>query len=285
MEVVAEQKTGKLTEEQIKELKERKALQKEEKAEESKAKKEQKEQEQKQAQERKKKMAFNRQINYFIMRYMWQVIRGRSAEESIYLAFNMSRERYTRILETGKVGYGKNEVTFLWEKTGIPQEIFTGETRFTFPDKQGNDMITEQEWERLFEFREMRRIKRADMNAKDTRGALKDADRADYNQSQSDYKKAERAIEEKLQKAPRKGDSPFQRLCSFLKNGYGSRLEVLQEVKQALARIKVTLLDECSKSELQELYQALEQKKKMVNAVFVYRGLKGNFKKEGSKRK
>lgn len=281
---MTEQKTGKLTEEQIKELKERKALQKEEKAEESKAKKEQKEQEQKQARERKKKMAFNRQINYFIMRYMWQAIRGRSAEESIYLAFNMSRERYTRILETGKVRYGKNEVTFLWEKTGIPQEIFTGETRFTIPDEQGNK-ITEKEWEDLFELREMRRIKRAYMKNMETKGRLKEEDRTDYNQSQSDYKKAERDIEKKLQEDPGKGDSPFQRLCSFLKNGYGSRLEVLQEVKQALARIKVTLLDECSKAELQQLYKVLDQKSRMINAVFVYRGLKGDFKKDGSKRK
>lgn len=275
---MAEQKTGKLTEQEIKELKERKELQKEEKAEESKARKEQKEQEKKQAQERKKKMAFNRQINYFIMRYMWQAIRGRSAEESIYLALDMSRERYTRILETGKVGYGKNEVTFLWEKTGIPQEVFTGKIRFTFPDKQGNDTITEAEWRSLFELREIRKIKKADTRANELRGELTDADRADYNQAQSEYKKAEKAIEEKLQKAPRKGDAPFQRLCSFLKNGYGSRLEVIQEVKQALARIKVTLLDECSKSELQELQKALTQKAKTVNAVLVYRGLKGDLK-------
>lgn len=280
-----EQKTGKLTEQEIEELKEKKALQKEEKAEESRARKEQKEQEKKQEQERKKKMAFNRQINYFIMRYMWQVIRGRSAEESIYLAFDMSRERYTRIIETGKVGYGKNELAFLGGKTGIPQKIFTGEIRFTFPDKQGNDTITDAEWKRLLELREIRKTKRADMKAKESRGTLTDADRADYNQSQSEYKEAEKAIEEKLQKAPRKGDSPFQRLCSFLKNGYGSRLEVIQEVKQALAHIKVTLLDECSKSELQQLCQVLERKQKMVNTVFDYRALKGDFKNDTPKRK
>lgn len=246
--------------------------------EEKKAREEKKTQEQDKKAAERNEQEKNRKINFFIMRYMWQAIRGRSAEESIYLAFNMSRERYTRILETGKVGYGKNEVTFLWEKTGIPQEIFTGEIRFTFPDKQGNDTITDVEWKRLFDLREMRKTKRAGMKAKESRGTLKDADREDYNQSQSEYKEAERAIEEKLQKAPRKGDSPFHRLCSFLKNGYGSRLEVLQEVKQALTRIKVTLLDECSKSELQELHKALTQKAKTVNAVFVYRGLKGDLK-------
>lgn len=113
---------------------------------------------------------------------------------------------------------------------------------------------------------------------KDGAGA-EDTDRKAYEQVNSDYKKAEGEIESKLARVPRKGNTAFQRFCSFLKNGYGSRLERLQEVKQTVGQVGFTLLDECSKTELEELYRALTQKAKMVNAVLLYRGARGDFKK------
>ena len=47
----------------------------------------------------------NMQINYFVMRYMWQLIRGRSKTETIYNEFDMSRVRYTRILNAENVRF------------------------------------------------------------------------------------------------------------------------------------------------------------------------------------
>ena len=53
---------------------------------------------------------FNRQVNYLIMRYMWQQYhrKGTNNTETIYDVFNTSRERYTRIINTGVVRYKKN---------------------------------------------------------------------------------------------------------------------------------------------------------------------------------
>ena len=96
------------------------------------------------------KKQFNRRVNYFIMRYMWQVIHGRSRGDgdTIYDAFNTSRERYTRIINTGVVRYGRNELADLQQITGLRKEIFTGEERFICPYKgeNGEVQITEQDW-------------------------------------------------------------------------------------------------------------------------------------------
>lgn len=73
---------------------------------------------------------FNRQINFFIMRYMWQVICERNPDDTIYKAFQTSRERYTRIINTGVVRYGKGELDSLSQITGLRKEIFLGEVRF-----------------------------------------------------------------------------------------------------------------------------------------------------------
>lgn len=78
---------------------------------------------------------FNRQVNYFIMRYMWQVICERNPEDTIYKAFHTSRERYTRIINTGIVRYAKGELDSLSQITGLRKEIFLGEVRFNCPYK------------------------------------------------------------------------------------------------------------------------------------------------------
>ena len=118
---------------------------------------------------------FNRQINYFIMRYMWQVICGRNPNDTIYMAFHTSRERYTRIINTGVVRYAKGELDSLSQTTGLKKEIFSGEVRFNCPyevkkkpiqekQKTGKKQepekemkeITEKEWQDLFQWREVR---------------------------------------------------------------------------------------------------------------------------------
>ena len=248
--------------------------------EEKKAREEKKAQEQAKKAAEKKEQEKNRKINFFIMRYMWQAIRGRNADESIYLAFNMSRERYTRVIETGTVRYGKKELDFLKAKTGIPKEIFTGEKRFAFPNKKGEEMISDVDWDKLFNLRDKRKKKRASLADGTSRnGQIVEKDKVDYKNASEQYKEIKTGIEKILREYPREGEMPFHRLCSFLKNGYGSRLETLQEIGQALAHINVALLDECTKVELENLSRVLAKSEQIVTAVLTYRNLKNDFQK------
>ncbi len=96
--------------------------------------------------------------------------------------------------------------------------------------------------------------------------------------AKENFKVIEKQVEEQIKKATRKGDTSFHRLCTFLKNGYGIRLERLQDVYSALNYMGFDLLNECSKAELNQLVKALSQKMKMVNAVLLYRGVRGDFK-------
>ena len=88
----------------------------------------------------------NRQINYFIMRYMWQVVCKRGTGR-IYEAFGMSRERYTRIINTGKVRLGKAELSSLQQRTGLREEVFTGAIRFdcSYMVEKGNKLLCANE--------------------------------------------------------------------------------------------------------------------------------------------
>ena len=152
---------------------------------------------------------FNRQINYFVMRYMWQVVCGRSAryaDDTIYNAFSTSRERYTRIINTGIVRYKKEELETLYRKTGIPTEIFTGEKRFECPynkETEAGKDISESDWKKLFASREK----------KDQEEEQQEAGKAE------DRKKIQKAICEKLDKVPRNDieNWSFYCLCFYLK--------------------------------------------------------------------
>ena len=88
-------------------------------------------------------------------------------EDTIYKAFHTSRERYTRIINTGVVRYGKGELDSLSQITGIRKEIFLGEVHFSCPyelekqDTAGKKSIekgeiTDEDWKRLFQWRKVR---------------------------------------------------------------------------------------------------------------------------------
>lgn len=95
----------------------------------------------------------NRQINFLIMRKMWQTIRGRakkgSEDQTIYAAFHMSRERYTRIIRGEAVRFSKGELERLMRETGVRSDIFEGITAFEF------EAISLKDWKKLFELREV----------------------------------------------------------------------------------------------------------------------------------
>ena len=97
-------------------------------------------------------MVLNRQINFLIMRKMWQDIRGRAkrgeaGKETIYHAFGMSRERYTRAINGEPVRFSQKELRDLMLKTGVNSDIFQGVTCFHF------EAITRKDWEKLFVLR------------------------------------------------------------------------------------------------------------------------------------
>lgn len=223
------------------------------------------ERKQKEEQEQRKKIIeeqrFNRRVNFLVMRYMWQVIRGRSAEDKIYNNFNISRERYTRVIDTGIVRFSKEELEFLEKKSGVSKGIFTGEERFTCygkRDRSKEEIVTE-EWKKLFELRDTR-IKKKD-----------DKEETEYKESCLKYAEYEKDIFQRLKGAGRTGDTEFSKFCAFLKSGHASREIRLNELHSALKLMSFSVMDECDVSELQRLYEGLKEKSDLAYIVLHYK--------------
>lgn len=249
--------------------------------EEKKPREEQKEREKEKKKAEEARRLKNRRINYFVMRYMWQVVRGRSGDDTIYNAFGMSRERYTRILDTGKVRYRKNELEELVHHTGIPRTIFTGEERYTCLNAKGEEIVSPDTWDDFVKCRDAKRTSRDRLNkSMEETGEPNERYVTALNKASEDYKTIQEKVEGLLKEATRKGDTSFHRLCAFLKNGYGIRLERIQDVYSALKYLNFDLLNECHKDELNQLYKELSRRMKLVNAVLTYRGARGDFKRK-----
>ena len=198
------------------------------------------------------KKQFNRRVNYFIMRYMWQVIHGRSRGDgdTIYNAFNTSRERYTRIINTGVVRYGRNELADLQQITGLRKEIFTGEERFICPYKgeNGEVHITEQDW--------------------------KDWDK---ERKEGQEKVVQKKIWECLKKVSRTNieNREFYRLCFYLKNmepaPSKTSPETLRHIMTEINQLSFSLLDGCQVGQLQKLQKLLKEKNALISSMIVYK--------------
>lgn len=102
--------------------------------------------------EEQKQQRLNRQINFLVMRRMWQKIRGRAEKgakgQTIYAAFHMSRERYTRVVRGDAVRFSKDELKRLMAETGVRGTIFEGKDCFQFEN------ISRKDWEKLFRLRD-----------------------------------------------------------------------------------------------------------------------------------
>lgn len=225
---------------------------------------------------------FNRQINYFIMRYMWQVICGRNPNDTIYMAFNTSRERYTRIINTGMVRYAKNELDSLSQITGLSKEIFSGEKRFKclyevdkkepqekpttekkqkpgeeqVPEKETID-ITEQQWQNLFQWRKSRAGKKGQLSPQDEiYHLLRQVKRSD----------------------PDNWD--FYRLCYFLRERTPAPIKVTKEqfrdMVNAISHLSFSILDKCEVAQLKHLQKLLKEKSTLVSAIIIYKNSKDN---------
>jgi len=208
----------------------------------------------------------NRQINYFIMRYMWQVVRGRKREDgdTIYAAFDTSRERYTRIINTGNVRYGKGELNGLEQRTGISKEIFSGDARFVCPyavkTKDGviQKTITTEEWMELFRWRSDR--------GSDT-----------GEKPEKKQKTCQDKICDRIKVVPRDDmdNWDFYRLCFYLKNMKAAPLRVstgkLREIETAIKELSFSLLDGCEVAQLQRIQKLLKDKQNIISAMVVYK--------------
>ena len=199
-----------------------------------------------------KDKSFNRQVNYYVMRYMWQVIRKRDSGSTIHDELKTSRERYARVINTGTIRYKKNELQNLVEITGMRPEIFTGEARFQCPyierKKTVND-ITMEEWKTLFEYR-------TDKSIKST-------------------------IEEQIHKRLRnaitddKKNWDFYQLCFFIRELKAAPKKAVSsqvaEITRTVQGLSFSMLDECDAISLSSLHKALTEKTKLVNGIMTYK--------------
>lgn len=206
---------------------------------------------------------FNRQVNYFIMRYMWQVVCGRNPADTIYMTLDMSRERYTRIINTGVVRYGKGELDRLSQITGLKKEIFSGEIRFKCPYENDKEQraITEQEWKALFQWREV-------------------------HSGEKGTKSPQDEICELLRKVNQTDieNWDFYRLCYFLKEREPAPLlvpkEQFRDMVNTIRGLSFSMLDKCEVGQLQQLQKLLKEKSTLINGIIVYKNAKSGEKKE-----
>lgn len=198
----------------------------------------------------------NRQVNYFIMRRMWQVIRGRSADDTIYKAFETSRERFTRVINTGVIRYGKGELAGLCQLTGLSEYIFTGKKRFECSYKDGDkeQSITREEWVDLFKWRETR------------------------NSNEDDKQKRIYTLLNKVNKQDEKNPD-FYRLCYFLKERKPAPIRLpsseIRDVMNAINSLSFDMLDGCEPRQLVNLIKLMRSKLTLADSIRVYKEAQG----------
>ena len=236
--------------------------------------------------EKEKQKRFNRQINFYYMRHMWQLVCGRSKwndDDTIYNALNIRRERYTRVIDSGIIRYGKGELDYLVETTGLPKEIFTGEIRFAckYSIEEGTTVaISDKDWKDLFTWRNKRQALRAKIKQADTNEVKKL--KAEYNRLAKDD--IENRIHKQLEgfmKAKAVSDD-FMRLRYFMKNRKPapkiSLKEEIKKFKRTVNAFGFDKLDECPIAELKSIQKILAEKLELVSNTLGYKQAKSGDK-------
>ena len=248
----------------------------------------------------------NRQINYFIMRYMWQVIHGRGGDETIYAAFKMSRERYTRIMDTGAVSYRGNELDSLCARTGLNAKIFTGEMRFDClaekieGQERRKTLVVTSDWKELFDLRAKRReqsqgltilrrnlavSKRAaeKSNLPKYQKEMEDAEKACRSQQaecergQKKYKAKKDSICKALRESSRDNNKLLDDLYNFLEKDCLLKEERVEDVKVALRQLDFDILDSLDANQLKELRKMLKDTVTLIDGITIYKQAKKVF--------
>lgn len=198
----------------------------------------------------------NRQINFLVMRKMWQTIRGRNPRgtkepQTIYTDFRMSRERYTRAINGERIRITADELRKLVAQTGLSREIFQGETCFQFKN------ISRRDWEKLFILR-------------------------------GENIKKSRVFENNIYTQMEKDDvdiinnPDFYRFAVYLKHGKPvSNLtleESIQEEIGRLQKIDVDYIEQCNNDVLQVYAAELKKQLDLVTTIIHYKELKRTVK-------
>ena len=197
----------------------------------------------------KKEQRLNRQINFLVMREMWQVVRGRAHQhnDTIYAQFGMSRSRYTRAINGGSVRIGKEELTRLTRLTGVSHKIFLGEACFNF------EYITRKDWEKLFQLREYD-IDQFETHSKYLFSQIKNSD--DDLLKNEDYHRYMRYL--KSQKSA----------LDFL------LIEAIEEYTKWMKQIKISHLEHCPSAVLKNYYKELKLQSDIVGTLLHYAELR-----------
>lgn len=202
--------------------------------------------------------AQNRQINYYVMRKVWGMLRPRG-NTTVYDALGILRERYTRAIDTGRIQLTEKELLDLVQETGIRAEIFEGRTHFCI------EGVSEDAWKELFELRAGKR--HADVTSKEI--------------DTKKYKKVEHAVEEKIRTCNRNdliGNRDFWTLCYYAKHGerFSGNLLATQAVEaiKVIGEISFDEFDVYETDQLVSIRSVLMQQLEKVDAIVNYRNMK-----------
>lgn len=207
------------------------------------------------------KRARNRQINFFIIRYLWGAIRGRGGL-TVHEAFGMSRERFTNAIDTGWIRVSTNDLMEFIAETGIRAEIFRGDRCFKI------NGVTEEQWEKLFEAR----TKRAEAH---------EISETEYKKANREYKELEKPILKQIDGCDRNdilGDVDFFSLCYYIKESKRYPINVdtdrMKELLKVFGELTFEELNSYGMVTLEEMQKKLETTLHRVTTILDYRKMK-----------
>ena len=202
------------------------------------------------AQIQKEAVRLNQQINFLVMRYMWQRYKGRAKKNTkynrtIYDVLGISRERYTRVLDGQVASFGVNKLTRINQITNVSMEIFNGSKAFQFKK------IGLHQWKDLFDCR-VDNIAEFREKAKELFNLIEEGD---FTKKSDLYK--------------------FRLFCEKLAKYDGVSHEVaVREITRVLEARLFSDLEECSLETLESYQKVLAEQSAMVNTLLSYRKYK-----------
>lgn len=224
---------------------------------------------------------FNQQINFYIMRYMWQVIRKRSSGGTIYLELETSRGRYTRIVDGENVHINKEELERWPRMTGLPKEVFTGDIRIECAQYErpgGPKTVTTEEWKELFDLRK-KRYKAHINEAETSKTEVEEfeASKEAHSKAKNAYADKEKRIQQILRSAKRPDDNykEFSKLHYWLDQRKPAPAKLpsdsVKTATKALNALTFRRLNDCELGQLQRLARVLSEKAKLAKTIWDYK--------------
>ena len=234
----------------------------------------------------KEQRHLNCQINFFIIRRIWNLLHRRGGE-SLYHTLNIKKVRYTRQVDSGSIRLTDSELKELVARTGLSEGIFKGDYRFVIAGE------TEADWQELFSLRKQRQEKKQDYlslkmrnnpkyEGRDKRAVINKADvdnaKTEYDRMEDAYKKAETKMFQFIDGADRNdilGNRDFWCLCVFARTGQRPPANIaLDRTENAIKIISQTTFREWNlypTSKLNAMKDELDKTCKMLLTLLNYR--------------